>query len=85
MTIEEEKQFVLKYVKLGYSPKEIVAADTTGSLTLQKVKDRKRAIIQEGRINHEEAVRLEKERAAKKLKEKHAEEAKKIKILVEEG
>lgn len=85
LSADEQRQFILKKMKKGYSPAEIVRSDNTKSLTIHKVLYQKRRLIAEGLITEEEAENAMKKRQEKELKKKHMKIVEKIKKYTELG
>ena len=82
---EEQKAFVLKLAKQGYSASEIAKMDKTNSIDFEKASYMKKILMKDGLIDKEKSEKIKKERNNKKLKNKHKKEMKKIKQYVEQG
>ena len=85
LTQEEQKAFVLKLAKQGYSASEIAKMDKTNSIDFEKASYMKKNLMKDGLIDKEKSEKIKKERNNKKLKNKHKKEMKKIKQYVEQG
>lgn len=85
MSPDEQVEFIRKKVEKGYSPEEIVEADTTKSITIHKAQYQKRKLIAEGIIPQEVADRAMQERQEKAIKRKRKRVMKKMKQYTELG
>lgn len=82
---EEQRTLIIKGIKKGLTPLEIVESDKTGSLSMHKVLYQKRLIIQEGIITKEKADKAMQNHINKELDKKHQKYIKQIKKYVEQG
>lgn len=85
MSPEEQRSFVLKNIRKGLSPTEILKEDSTNSLTLNKIEYIKKELIKNGKISKKKATNELKKHKNKKIKSIHNIRMISIKKFIEMG
>ena len=73
MTIEEQKAFIIDKLNKGYSIPEIIEADTTGTLTRERVIKRRNELIAAGLVTEKDIQKFKNARQKSMIVEKHDE------------